>query len=119
MAFDPTNLNHMIATHGVTFTLSSITEGTYNPATGSVTNSSTSYTVKGYPYNYRLREGETNNVEYGDRRIVLSIYDTAGDAIAEPKVGDTLSGIGDVVSITRVDKIISVTAMCYICWVKE
>jgi len=113
-------LRRMIDTHGKEVTFRSNTAGTYDPSTGGITGGSTTdYTVKAHPSNYNLMESRENSVVDGMRVIVMSTVDTCGDAIPEPEVDDLIIGIGDTVTIDRVQTIFSGSAVCYICRVKE
>jgi len=95
-SFDPYNL---IKDFGKEVTLHKQTSsGSYDPATGTITGGATTdYTVTAYFYNFQ--EGINNNeIRRGTRRCVISAL---GLSIA-PDDGDSISGFGDKVHITRV-----------------
>ncbi len=117
--FRTAGLRRLIDTHGVEATFKVVSEGAYDPATGTTTNSSTSYTVKCYPYDYDIGDLDNDNIRFGDRRILLSTLDVDGDAIPEPVSGDEIVGIGDTVTVVSTRTIYSVNPMCYICQVRE
>ena len=120
--FKEQDLRFLLDTHGKDLTLTLVSAGgTYNPSTGGITGkTTTAYTVKGFFYNYSVDEMQSSSVVYGDRKLVLGIYDTSYVAIPVPTVGGTLSGEGDTVNIVSVDKIMSGNnPVCYICQVRE
>ena len=95
-SFDPYNL---IKDFGKEVTLHKQTSsGSYDSATGTITGEDTTdYTVTAYFYNFQ--EGINNNeIRRGTRRCVISAL---GLSIA-PDDGDSISGLGDKVHITRV-----------------
>lgn len=94
-SFDPYSL---IKDFGKEVTLHKVTSGSYDPATGTVSGGSTTdYTVTAYFYNFQ--EGiNDNEIRRGTRRCVISAL---GLSIA-PDDGDSISGLGDKVHITRV-----------------
>lgn len=121
MSFRSYDLLMLLEDYGRDLTLIYVSEGSYNPATGSLSGGSTSTsTVKGYFYNYRLDEVDGSSIVLGDRRLLLAASDTSGVALVEPEVGDEVTGSGDKVSIVSVAKIFSDTrVMCYLCQVRE
>lgn len=112
-------LKHMLNSKGQTATYTKVEEGTYDPSTGSVTNTSTIYTVKAYFAQFSL--SETDSITSGSRSVLVGITDTNGDTIPEPTTNDTLTGVlGDVSTITSTQKIYSGNnVVCYICGVEE
>ena len=109
MKFDPYSLYFLIDNHGQAATLThQATAGTYNPATGTTSGgTATTHVVKGYFYNYKLEEIDGTQITKGDRKFLIKTNDTSNVAIPEPKVNDTISGVGDTVSVKGVDKIYS------------
>ena len=114
-------LRCMLDRHGSEVTLRvNSTGGTYDPATGTITGSATTdYTVMAHPSDYTLQEMVASEVVKGMRKILLSTLDTNGQTIPEPEVDDLIIGMGDTVSIARVQTIFSGGPVCYICHVKE
>lgn len=119
MRFRSADLKRLIDAHGTQVTFTSVSEGAYDPTTGSATNTPTEKTVKAYFYDYLLSEVDGTHIVLGDRRVAMSLLDTSGVAIPEPEAGDTLEGQGDKVSIISVSKIMSVSPMCYLLQVRE
>ena len=121
MSFRSYDLLRMLEDFGRNLTLIYVSEGSYDPATGSLSGGSTSNsTVKGYFYNYRLDEVDGSNVVLGDRRLLLPTVDTSGNTITEPEIGDQVTVTGDNVVSISIAKIFSDTrVMCYLCQVRE
>ena len=113
----PYNLLKMVQRHGQTLTLNkTTTDGSYDPATGSVTGSVvTSYEITAYMYD--VEAGVLlNDIRRGTRNCVIPALGLP----VEPDDGDTIEGNGDTVSITRVTTHFSAgMAVCYICEVSE
>lgn len=113
----PYNLLKLVQRHGQTLTLDKVTtEGTYNPATGTVDGSvTTSYEITAYMY--EVSEGILlNDITRGTRRCVIPALGLP----IEPEDGDRISGNGDKVSIVRVTTHFSSGfAVCYVCEVSE
>lgn len=120
MAFRSQDLKYLVDEHGKSLTFTVKGDPTYNTSAGTVSRSETAYTVKGYFYNYTLSDFDGSDIQRGDRRLVINLVDTSGNAIPEPESGDEVSGEGDKVSIIRVSKIMSGSgAVCYMCQVRE
>jgi hypothetical protein len=121
MSFRSVSLRNMLDRHGSEATLRvNSTAGSYDTTTGTITGGATTdYTVMAHPSDYTLDEMISNSVVKGSRKITLSTLDTCGEAIPAPQVDDTIIGIGDTVSIVRVQTIYSNGAVCYICHVSE
>lgn len=119
MTFRFQDLKRLIDTHGVEITFTTRGSVSYDPSTGNTSSTDTNYTVYGYFYNYNLSELGNNNINLGDRKLVLSLVDTSGVAIPEPEVDDIFSGEGDTVRAVSVSKIMSGGPICYICQVRE
>ena len=115
MSFRSLDLFNLVRDFGEDLILRKVTtDGSYVPATGSVSGSATTdYSVLGYFYNY-----ETLNVDQirrGTRKCVISALSNV-----EPDEDDQLIGNGDAVSIVAVSTIFSDgVAICYICHVEE
>ena len=122
MKFDPYSLHFLIEQEGQVVTLKHQTvDTTYDPSTATTSGGTkTSITVKGYFYSYKLEEIDGTNITKGDRKILLPVTSTTGAALPEPINDDTITGVGDEVSVVSVDKIYSGTSVvCYICQVRE
>ena len=116
MSFRSFDLLNLVRDFGETLTLRQITtDGTYNPATGSVAGSSTTDTAfTGYMYNYtNLNPSE---VIRGSRKCVIPSLGFT----PEPEPDALILGNGDTVKISRVVTIWSNgNSVCYLCDVEE
>jgi len=95
--------------------------GSYDPATGTHSTSSTeAYTVLCYFGDYSLAEMNNDNIVMGDRKAYLPATDTSGVALPAPDAEDTISGLGDTVKVVNVQELYSQNNLiCYICQVRE
>lgn len=102
-------------------TLSKPSYGSYDPATGTHSTSSTAtYTVLCYFADYSLVDMNNDNIVMGDRKAYFPPTDTSGTALPAPDAEDTISGLGDTVKIVNVQKLYSQdNLVCYICQVRE
>ena len=116
MSFRSFDLLNLVRDFGEALTLRQITtDGTYDPATGSVAGSSTTDTAfTGYMYNYtNLNPSE---VIRGTRKCVIPSLGFT----PEPEPDDLILGNGDAVKISHVVTIFSNgSPVCYICDVEE
>jgi len=119
--FRSIDIRRLIEEHGKNRTFNSISSvGSYVPGTGVSGGTSTSYTVKIYPYNYRVEDIDGDSILRGDRKAAMPVIDTSGNTIPEPEPGDTLTGEGDKVTIVSVQQIMSGDeAVCYVLQVRE
>lgn len=76
----------MIVEFGQTMTLKRLTPGAYDPATGTLTNTTTTETATGVELDYTSSEIDGTVILRGDRKLILS---TTG--IGAPKVDDTVT----------------------------
>lgn len=119
MSFRSYDLLKLVEDHGQEATLRKVTAaGTYNPATGTVDNSSTTdYSIKCYFYNYEnglmINQEE---IRRGTRKCLIA----AKGLTVVPDDEDQIVGFNDTVDILSVVSIFSGTeALCYICDVRE
>lgn len=120
MAFDPFTLRQMIREHGLSLTLKKRVASSYDTATGTVTQTETNYTVRGYFYDYTPSMIDGISVLRGDRRVVLDARQTDGTDTPAPDATDQIVGLGDTVNIVKVSEIKSGSAaMCYLLQVRE
>lgn len=120
MAFDNSTLRHLIKEHGLTLTLRKRAASAYNVTTGSVTQTNTDYSVKGYFYDFTPDMIDGNSILRGDRRVVLDVKLLNGSATPEPDATDQVIGLGDTVNIVKVMEIKSGSnTMCYLLQVRE
>lgn len=113
-------ITHMLKTQGQTSTLTKVSSGSYDPATG--TNSGGAqevYNTKAYFAQFSLTED--SNVVSGSRSVLVGTVDTSGVVLPEPETSDKLTGVsGDTSVISNVQKIFSGdTIVCYLCEVGE
>ena len=109
------NLLKLVERYGSELTLVKSTVGLYDPATGSASTTTENFIFTGYVYN--SDEGiQLNDVRRGSRRVVIPYLGLG----TEPDDGDQITGIGDTVNITRVQKVYNgATPVCYLCEVQE
>jgi hypothetical protein len=120
MAFDPYTLRQLIREHGISLTLRKRASSAYDSDTGTVTQTNTDYTVRGYFYDYTSDMVDGESILRGDRRVVLDCVLANGSATPEPDATDQIIGLGDTVNIVRVMEIKSSTnTMCYLLQVRE
>jgi hypothetical protein len=120
MAFDPYTLRQLIREHGISLTLRKRVASAYDSNTGTVTQTNTDYTVRGYFYDYTSDMIDGESILRGDRRVVLDCVLANGSATPEPDATDQIIGLGDTVNIVRVMEIKSSTnTMCYLLQVRE
>ena len=82
---------------GQSLTITRITAGTYNPATGAMTGTTTStQTAYGAVFDYGTKQIDGTLIKAGDKQLLLSAFKTDGTALTAPVLGDTVS-IGGVV----------------------
>lgn len=114
------DMRGLIREFGRTATLRKVTAGSYSPSTGTVSSTTTDYSVKAYMAEYKLTELTVDNIVRGDRRAVMSAYDTSGATLPSPDEGDLFVGIGDTVRVVSVQTLYSGdNIVCYICQVRE
>lgn len=120
MAFDPYSLRQMIKEHGISLTLRKRAASAYDNDTGTITQTNTDYTVRGYFYDYTPDMVDGESILRGDRRVVLDCKQTNNSATPEPDATDQIIGLGDTVNIVKVMEIKSSTnTMCYLLQVRE
>jgi len=89
--------NRLLRGKGQSLTLTRITAGTYNPATGAMTGASTStQSAYGAIFDYGAKQIDGTLIKAGDKQLLLSPFKTDGTALTAPVLGDTVS-IGGVV----------------------
>ena len=84
----------LLAEFGAPVTLTRITPGVYDPATGTVVNSGATYTATGVKLNYEQRAIDGTNILQGDQRVYLDPL-----IAAAPQAGDTLTIGTDVFTV--------------------
>ena len=88
--------NRLLKGKGQSLTLTKITAGPYNPATGGFTGAGTStQTAYGTILDYETKQIDGTLIKAGDKQLLLSAFKTDGAALTAPVLGDTVS-IGGV-----------------------
>ena len=98
----------MIEAKGQTVTLTRRASGAYNPATGAASITTSTQTGKGVilPFGQGLRKMTGTNIPTGAVQCYLAGLTTAGAALTEPKVDDTLTDANALVyTVTEVSRL--------------
>jgi hypothetical protein len=103
MTIDRQTIKYMIDERGTQVTFRRVQEGAYDPSTGQTGASTTDdETVKVVFTNYSEREITDSNIQRGDRKVLMSNYDTSGSILnKEPQVDDKF--VGESSTVTVVD----------------
>jgi len=116
--FDSYTLKKLIQEHGHDVTLTHVVTGTYDIATGSMGATETPYTVRAYPYQYKLERLRSDSVQ--PSMLVYVISPTPEEDIVEvlnsyvETSGSFKITDGATYSVSEVDSIKSSSdAMCY------
>ena len=84
--------NRLLKGKGQSLTLTKITAGTYNPATGGFTGAGTStQTAYGTILDYGAKQIDGTLIKAGDKQLLLSAVKTDGTALTAPVLGDTVT----------------------------
>jgi hypothetical protein len=97
--------DRMIEAKGQAVTLTRRASGSYNPATGAASVTTTTQTGKGVilPFAQGIRKAPGTTVLATDRQCLLSALKSDGTALTAPQVDDTLTDSnGDVWAVTEV-----------------
>jgi len=123
---DAESVRYQIKNRGTEVTFQRVTgqsASDYDPASGSTTGSSSNddETVKVAFVNYREREVDGTNVQRGDRKALMSAFQTNGNALTkEPQTDDKFVGEGSTVSIVSARTLKDAgTVVAYVCQVRE
>lgn len=81
----------LITAFGQPVTLTRSTPGSYDAATGTVTNSTTTQSGLGVEEAYSARSIDGALILSGDKKLMLSVETAAGAAITAPQVEDTVT----------------------------
>ena len=87
----------LLAEFGALVTLTRVTPGAYDPATGTVSGGTVGYSCAGAVMNYASRDIDGTLVQRGDVRVLL-----APDAAFEPKPGDKVT-LADTTVLTVIN----------------
>lgn len=94
--------NKLLKGKGQSLTLTRQTAGTYNPATGQATVTTTTQAGYGAIFDYSDKNIDGVLVVSGDKQLLLSAVNSAGTALTAPVVNDTVTAGGVVRTITRI-----------------
>lgn len=87
---------------GLALTLTKTTAGAYNPATGSSTNTTASYSGSGFRSEYELNDVDGILIKQGDVEILVSPLQISGSDMPAPATGDTITFDGVIYSVMSV-----------------
>jgi len=76
---------------GQAVSIEHVVPGVYDPATGLVTNTTTSQTGTGAIVDWAARNVDGTLIQFGDKRLLLSPLNSAGAALTAPVLGDTVT----------------------------
>jgi hypothetical protein len=119
---DPLTVKTLIADRGQTLTFRRTVEGSYDPSAGQTSSGSTDdETVKGVFVNYHERQIGTQDIERGDRQLLLSAYQSDGTALSKtPQTQDLIIGEDNTVNIVDVQTLRDADqVIAYVCQVRE
>jgi len=83
--------NKLLIGKGQTVTITHVVPGSYDPATGLITNTTTVQTGTGAVMEWDSRQVDGTLIKVGDKRLLLSPLNTAGSALTDPVLGDTVT----------------------------
>ncbi|MBC8392608.1 MAG: hypothetical protein H8E17_08605 [Deltaproteobacteria bacterium] len=83
--------NKLLLGKGQTVTITHVVPGTYDPATGGVTNTTTTQTGTGAVMEWDARQVDGTLIKIGDKKLLLSPLNTAGTVLTAPVLGDTVT----------------------------
>ncbi len=109
MAFDFTKpqatANRLLTRFGQAVTLTKTVQGSYDPTTGLITNTTTTQTGTGAVMEYNNRNVDGTLIKQGDRQLLLSPFLASGGSLVAPAVGDTVTIGGTVYTVTQVKQV--------------
>ena len=119
--FNPRGLNRMLEQHGQQITLKKNAQGSYDPATGTITTTATDYTVLGYFYDFSENMFDGDSVQVGDRKCVLKETLVNGNTTPAPDADDYLvDADGSTMKVVRPMPIRSGgSSVCYLVHVRK
>jgi hypothetical protein len=89
-------VNKMFKGKGQAITLTRQSAGTYDPATGTATVTTSTQTGWGAVFDYGTKQIDGTLIKAGDKQLLLSALNAAGTALTAPELNDTVT-IGGVV----------------------
>lgn len=90
------HVTNLINDKGKTLTLRKVTEGTYNPATGSVSNTTADTSTYGMMLNFKDQDYDGTIIQRSDRKVVLRV-----DGVV-PEIQDQIIEGGDTYRVLNV-----------------
>lgn len=87
---------------GLALTLGKKVTGAYDPATGSSTSTTTSYSGSGFRSEYELKDVDGILIKQGDVEILVSPLQVSGGDMPAPAAGDTITFDGVTYSVMSV-----------------
>ena len=114
---NPYNLLRLVQRHGLTLVLRKVSDGTYNPATGSLAGGSvTEHEITAYMYDALVGVEGNSEIRRGVKKVAIP----ALGLTVEPFDSDEITGLGDKVVITNVKTHLSNSIpVLYSCEVRE
>ncbi len=101
MAFDYTKprstANTLLKKFGQAVTLIKVVPGTYNPAAGTVSNTTTTQYGTGAIIEWAANQIDGSLIRATDKRLLLSPLNSAGAVLTAPVLGDTVTDAAGVV----------------------
>lgn len=93
-----TDILALLADLGESLTLISVTTGVYDPATSSVTETTTNHSITAAVVNYNANQIDGTLIQAGDRKVIVA----ASGLAVTPKQNDKVTGLGDTVRVISV-----------------
>lgn len=111
--------NQQLKDKGLACTITKQTAGTYDPATGAATITTSTQSAYGALFDYENKNIDGTLVKKGDRRLLLSALNTAGAALTAPSVNDTVTANSVTYTIIAIRPIApSGVAVAYDCQIR-
>jgi len=97
MAFDYVRTartsNRLLEQFGQVVTITHVEPGTYDPATGGVTNTTTTQLGSGIIMQWETRQIDGELIKTNDKKLLLSPLNTLGSELTAPVLGDTITDV--------------------------
>lgn len=106
----------LLSDMGETLTLKKVSTGSYDPSTGSATETTTDYSVTGTFINYKQGHIDGSLIQRGDRKALIA----AKGLTVDPAIDDKITGVDDSVRVVAVQKIREGgSTVAFFCQVRE
>jgi hypothetical protein len=89
-------VNKMLKGKGQAITITRQSSGTYDPATGTATVTTSTQTGWGAVFDYGTKQIDGTLIKAGDKQLLLSALNAAGTLLTAPELNDTVT-IGGVI----------------------